>query len=199
MKGFGTRCRTASAVFILLALVFAAGCRQPRTYPTPVEALTAFPGYLEGEIPASFQLLARRTIPRGEVLLYAFGGTRPDVAGKTCVATTFVSKERDGWRAQWSSSLGCRNDFPQPDEVVLGCTIGGNITDLATVFGMAPGGAQVRVHWPDWRWPDGLVGFGAIEDGYVLLPHGEPVRPELIEILDEEGRVIHTERFDERK
>jgi hypothetical protein len=197
VKGFDMSWRTATAVFILLALVFAAGCRQPPTFPTPVEALTAFPGYLDGEIPASFQLLAQRTIPEGEVLLYAFGGSRPDVAGRTCVATTFVSKERNGWRAQSSSSLGCRNDFPQPEEVVLGYTIGGNITDLATVFGMAQGGAQVRVHWPDWRSPDGLVGVGAVEDGYVLLPHGESVRPELIEILDEEGRVIHTERFDE--
>lgn len=197
MRKFETKRGTASVVFVLLALVVAAGCRQQRTHPTPVEALTEFPGYLAGEIPASFELLAQSTIPRGEVLLYAFGGTRPDVAGKTCVATTFVSKEPNGWRAQSSSSLGCRADFPQPEEPVLAYTIGGNIVDLATVFGMAPGGAQVRVHWPDEHWPDGLVGLSAVENGYVLLPHSESVKPEFVEILDEAGRVIHTERFEE--
>jgi hypothetical protein len=186
VKGFDMSWRTATAVFILLALVFAAGCRQPRTYATQVEALTEFPGYLSAGNRDSFQLLARRELPLGDVLLYTFAGARPN---EKCVATTFVSEEGDGrWRAQSAARLGCQAGFPESETIILAYTAGGNITGLATVYGLAPGGATVRV-----RWTDGEATTADIEDGYLLVSRPETIPPQVIEILDVAGNVIHIE------
>ncbi len=175
-------------ILLLLALALLEGCRQQRTYGMPIDALTEFPGYLNAENAHSFQLLARRELPRGDVLLYAFRGTRPEVEGMTCVATTFVSENEEGrWRAQSSSNMGCRPDFPDPEEFILRHTAGGNITGLATVYGLTPAGETVRV-----RWADGEVTMAGIDDGHVLLSRPETVQPDRIEILDADGNVIHS-------
>jgi len=171
---------------LLLALLALAGCGQPRTYPTPVEALTEFPGYLSAGNRDSFQLLARRELPLGDVLLYTFAGARPD---EMCVATTFVREEGDGrWRAQSVARLGCQAGFPESETIILAYTAGGNITGLATIYGLAPGGEAERV-----RWTDGEATTTDVEDGYVLVSRPETIPPQMIEILDVEGNVIHIE------
>lgn len=178
-------------VVILMVLLVGVGCRGQRTYGSPVEALTAFPGYLNEDGLDSVQVLAEREIPLGVVLLYAFRGGRPDVEGQTCVATTFVSEEDEGrWRAQSSGSMGCATDYPEPDGIVLAHTAGGNITGLATVYGMAQGAATVRVHWVD-----GLKTTEAVEDGCVLVSRPETVMPYSVTVLDAEGAVMHEERM----
>ena len=181
--------RIIPLLFALLTVSWLAGCSRQRTYGTPVDALTEFPGYLNAENAHSFQLLARRELPRGDVLLYAFRGTRPEAEGMTCVATTFVSESEEGrWRAQSSSNMGCRPDFPDPEEFILRHTAGGNITGLATVYGLAPAGEIARV-----RWADGEVTTAGIDGGHFLLSRPETVQPDQIEILDAGGNVIHTE------
>lgn len=179
----------ATVLIMALTLILIAGCRRQRTHPTPAEALTEFPGYLNERNRDSYQLLAQREHPMGLVLLYAFGGTGPDEEGQMCVGTTFVSEQDGGrWRTQSSGRLGCHADFLQPETITLGLTAGGNITGLTTVYGLAPEGATVRV-----RWSDGQVSSADIDEGYVLLSRPETVQPEQVEILDADGEVIHRE------
>lgn len=172
---------------MLLTGMLLLGCRGERTYGSPGEALVEFPGYLNEANRDSLQVLARREHPLGEVLLYAYDGVRPDEEGLTCVATTFVSEEDEGrWRAQSSSKLGCSEAYPDPETIALAHTGGGNITGLATVYGLAPLGETVRVVWQD-----GLETTAQIENGYVLLSRPETVMPHTIEVLDAAGELIH--------
>lgn len=172
---------------LLFLSVFLGACRRERTYDSASEALGEFPGYLSQENRDSLQVLARRDHPLGEVLLYAYRGLRPGEEGLTCVATTFVSEEDEGrWRAQSSSKLGCDDAHPNPQSMSLAYTAGGNITGLATVYGLAPVGQTLHVVWQD-----GLETTSQIENGYVLLSRPETVQPHTIEVLDGEGQVIH--------
>lgn len=178
-------------IVILIVMLVGVACRGERTYGSPVEALTEFPGYVSEERVDSVRVLAQREMPRGVVLLYAYEGTRPDVEGETCVATTFVSEERGGrWRAQSSGGMGCATDYPQPDGVSLAHTAGGNITELATVYGMAPGAATVRV-----QWVDGVETTEAVENGFVLVSRPETVMPFNVTVLDRAGAMMHVEQM----
>ena len=172
---------------LLIFIIRLGGCRRQQTYGSPGEALLEFPGYLSEANRDSLQVLARREHPLGEVLLYTYGGLRPDEEGLTCVATTFVAEEDERrWRAQSSSKLGCSEEYPHPETIALVYTAGGNITGLATVYGLAPVGETVRVVWQD-----GLETTAAIENGYVLLSRPETVMPHTIEVLNATGEVIH--------
>ena len=176
-------------VIILLAVLgLTIGCGPP-TYETAIAALGEFPGYLREANRDTLQVLARRELPAGDVLVYAFEGVQPDEAGLTCVATTYVGEEEGGrWRAQSSAKLGCDDAYPQPQGTVLAHTAGGNISGLATVFGMAPGGATLRVEWAD-----GLVTTDEIENGIALATRPETVQAQAIEVLDDMGQVLHRE------
>lgn len=114
-------------------------------------------------MPASFELLARSVHADGEVevLLYAFGETE---SGERCVATTLVGKGRSGWRARRSGPLACGVLLQDPEEPLLIYAGGKGAADLATIFGVAPGGERVDVHWAD-----DLVQVSQIQDGYVLV------------------------------
>ena len=176
-------------VIILLAVLgLTIGC-GPRTYDSATEALGEFPGYLREANRDTLQVLARRELAPGDVLVYAYEGVQPDEAGLTCVATTYVSQEANGrWRAQSSGKLGCDDAYPHPQEIVLALAAGGNINGLATVFGMAPGGATLRVEWVD-----GLVTTDEIENGIALATRPETVQAQAIEVLDDMGQVLHRE------
>lgn len=180
---------SSRSIFWILGLLLLAGCRPQPAHETTVEALTVPPGYLPGGVPASFELLARSVHADGEVevLLYAFGEAE---TGERCVATTLVRKGRSGWRPQASGPLTCGVFDPDLEKVLLVYAGGESATKLATIFGAAPGGEMVDVHWAD-----DLVQVSQVQDGYVLVTRQDRVRPRLVEIRDADGTTLHTQEM----
>lgn len=177
---------------ILVVLLLTSACRP--YHRTSLEALTEFPGYLEKAdafTMSSVQVLQQQKTADGLVLLYRWQ-TSESVKNKTfCLATTFVTSEGNGWRAQSSGSVG-RSDsgqcsIPETHGFVAAYTVGGNITDLTTAYGISDRGNAVRIEWSD-----GLVVTAPLQSSAFLAIRPAILQVRLIGLLDSNGNILET-------
>jgi hypothetical protein len=173
-------------ILLLLFFMLTISCQPYQE--TIVNALTAFPGYLNDANKHSYQLLAETSIGDGKVILYAYQSTIPGSEGDTCIATTFVTqKESRGWRSHSASQLGCRSDFLQTTEFAATATVGGNITELAVAYGVSSSEGDVRVSWND-----GGQEMTPVENNVFIVVRPSSVLATKIELLDSNGTVLQT-------
>lgn len=170
-------------IILSLALIIS-GCSFWRPFhPTPLDALTEFPGYLSEANLSLAQVLRQEKIAGGLVLLYRYPLKKEK---KSCFATTFVTQEKNGgWRAQSASRIGC-NATPVNEFMAI-YTVGGNITALTTAYGLSHFGHEVRIEWSD-----GLVESVPLEDGTFLKSRPATLQVEKIELLNADGEVVET-------
>jgi len=178
-------------------------CVRP-FHPTPLDALTEFPGYLVNPdmyVEESVVVLQEQEIAGGLVLLYRWQSREARREGTYCIATTFVTPvitlKGKGWRAQSSGAIG---SFPrQPplfgcdvpsDEFIAGYTVGGNITSLTTVFGLSNRGDAVRIVWSDRQ-----VDVVSLQSGSLLLARPKTLQEERIELLDADGNILESKKW----
>lgn len=179
-------------LILLLFLVTLPACSWQRpSHSTPLRALTEFPGYLTQEKLNSVSVLREERVAGGVVLLYRYPATQsktgdgnPATAPTACIATTFVTQERNGsWQAQSASKLGCGPDVGKGFAVTY--TVGGNVMELTTVYGVSEAGDRVRIEWAD-----GQSSIVPLVDNVFLQSRPENSPPRRVELLDEEGMTL---------
>ena len=178
------RTRYLFPLFTLGLLVLIAACRP--YHPTPFDALTEWPGKLEGAdltVLESVQVLKEEEVAGGLVILYSIPAKE---SGENILASTFVMPEGSGWQAQ---SSGWK-DYSDADDFVTVYIAGGNITDLTAVSGISSEGEAVRVEWSDGR-----VDTAPIEGGSFILPRPETLTVRRVELLDGSGSVLVSNEF----
>jgi hypothetical protein len=168
-------------VLTITSLSVACG-RQETFHATPLVALTEFPGYVNAQTVESVVVLQEEMVAGGLVLLYQFSDSAQP-AGRTarhCLATTFVTQERNGgWRAQSASKLGCGRLNEQGFSAMF--TVGGNVTDLTTAYGWSQEGDRVRIEWSDGR-----VDLVPIVNNTFLLSRPETLQVNRFDLLPRE-------------
>lgn len=172
-------------LFVLGLLFLISACRPGPS--TPFDALFEFPSTLEGADAAlknSVQVLAEEEVAGGLVILYSMPSK--ETGGRT-LRRTFVTPEGRGWRAQASGSIG----YSDSDDFVAAQTVGGNITDLTTAYGISDKGDNVRIEWSD-----GQIDIVPIVDGVFLLSRPDTLAVRLVELLDSSGKVLESTEFD---
>jgi hypothetical protein len=175
---------------LIWLLVFTMGCLDRRPYhPTPIDALTEFPGYIHLAVTDSVEVLQSETIAGGHVILYRFPLRSPYPAQASyCLATTFVTQERSGsWRSQSASRIGCYDAPLNSDRFAATYTIGGNVTDLTTVYGFSGKGSQVRIEWSD-----GLVDIVPFSNNTFLKSRPERLLVNQVALLDIDANVLES-------
>ena len=102
----------ARFVSILGAVLLVAGCARP-FHPTPLDALTEFPGHLVNRdmyVEESVEVLQEQEVAGGLALLYRWQSPESQTEGTYCAGTTFVTPvvtlKGKGWRARSSGSVG---------------------------------------------------------------------------------------------
>jgi hypothetical protein len=172
-------------VDIIFLVTISTGCAwfQPY-YATPIEALTEFPGYLTETKTALVDVLAQEKVAGGIVLLYKFPAPSHEASGY-CIATTFVTQKDGGsWRAQSGSRLGCGVNYLEMGDFVAAYTVGGNVTELTTVYGVGQG-HQVRIEWSD-----GQESTVFLANGVFLQSRPDTLQVERVELLNEVGEIL---------
>jgi hypothetical protein len=177
-------------LFVLGLSFLISACRPSPS--TPFDALFEFPSTLEGADAAlknSVQVLAEEEVAGGLVILYSMPSKEAPSgeAGGNILARTFVTPEGRGWRAQASGSIG----YSDSDDFVVAQTVGGNITDLTTAYGISDKGDNVRIEWSD-----GQIDIVPIADGVFLLSRPDTLAVRLVELLDSSGKVLESTEFD---
>lgn len=154
-------------------------------HPNSLMALTEFPGFV-GQAPLDdVTILQEQFVPNGVVLLYRYPHLIPNTP-EDCVAVTFVSQTADGlWQSQSAARLGC----DVPSEILstfqAAYTIGGNIQELSTAYGVSPVGQAVKISWQDGQ----MTTVTLTNHSFVSSRPGViPVQK--IELLDEQGVVL---------
>lgn len=168
-------------VLSLISIMFVISACSPY-HPTPHDALTEFPGYLTKENLASLTVLQQETVADGLVLLYRY---QPDMeVGEYCLATTFVTEEKNGsWRAQSASKLECGNNLSGRFKAIF--TVGGNITELTTAYGLSNDGSHVRI-----QWSDGIVSVVPLINNVFLKSRPANLQVDRIDLLDADDTVL---------
>ncbi len=168
-------------VLSLISIMFVVSACSPYN-PTPYDALTEFPGFLTKENLASVTVLQQEAVADGLVLLYRY---QPDLdVGEYCLATTFVTQEKNGgWRAQSASGLGCGNNLS--GRFLATFTVGGNITELTTAYGLSKDGSQVRI-----QWSDGTVSVVPLINNVFLKSRPAILQVDRIDLLDADDTVL---------
>lgn len=200
-----SRCRLILILSIVLFVTSCSGWGRP-FHPTPLDALTEFPGQLthaDRYVEESVEVLQEQEVAGGLVLLYRWQSPKSRETDTYCLATTFVTPEGKGWRAQssgfhairptelpssWAPPLfGC--EIPA-DTFVAGYTVGGNITSLTTASGLSHRGDAVRIVWSD-----GQIDVVPLKAGSFLLARPETLKVQRIELLDANGHVLESEEW----
>ncbi len=198
-------CRLILILSIVLFVTSCSGWGMP-FHATPLDALTEFPGELthsDRYVKESVEVLQEQEVARGLVLLYRWQSPKSQERDTYCLATTFVTPEGKGWRAQssgfhtirpkelpssWEPPLfGC--EIPA-DRFVAGYTVGGNITSLTTASGLSHRGEAVRIVWSD-----GQIDVVPLKAGSFLLARPEILKVQRIELLDANGHVLESEEW----
>lgn len=175
---------------VLIIWLVVSACSWERAYhATPLEALTEFPGYLTKENLGSALILQEEAVAGGLVLLYLYPS---DEAGPTssanCLATTFVTQERNGgWRPQSAGRIGCGKEVFAEGGFTATYTVGGNITELTTAYGLSEQGHQVNIEWSD-----GTATVVPVIDGAFLRSRPETLQVQRMELLDRDGAILET-------
>jgi len=174
--------RTLFFVIIFVLSLLISGC--DRDHPTPIEALTEFPGLVEGMDLQDLEVYQQFDISGGTVILYSV----PDEdSGERTLAGTFVTPEDNGWRAQSSGWTG----YSESDAFVVSGIAGGNVTDLTTVFGLSNKGKSVRIEWSD-----GQIDLVPVVDGSFVFSRPETVTFKQVELIGENGAVLDSKVYD---
>lgn len=174
----------------LIIWLAVSACSWGRAYhATPREALAEIPGYVTKESLDSALILQQETVADGLVLLYLYPSNEASITSPTnCVATTFVTQERNGgWRSQSASRIGCSEEIFAEDVFTATYTVGGNITELTTAYGLSEQGHQVSIEWSD-----DTVSVVPVIDGTFLRSRSEILQVERMELLDSDGTVLET-------
>jgi hypothetical protein len=179
------------------------GCGLGRPFhSTPLEALTESPGELvrpELYDADSVVILQRQEIAGGLVLLYRWQTPPSQEKSAYCLATTFVTPEGAGWRAQASGFIADRYPRQPPllgceipsGRFVAGWSVGGNVARLTTAYGLAPpDGAAVRI-----TWSDGQVDSVSLKNSSFLLARPDTLQVQRIELLDADGKVLESQEW----
>ena len=174
---------------LLMLLALFAYTRLRPYHATPIEALTEFPGQLSPDTLVSATVLRAEEVAGGQVLLYRYPAHLAEASPDThCIATTFVTQVGiRGWRAQSASRLGC-DSFTA--KFTPAFTVGGNITDLTTVYGLAQEGNEVRVEWSD-----GVISTVPVVDGIFLQSRPETLTVQSAVLLGENGTVLESQTW----
>lgn len=200
-----SRCRL---ILILSTVLFVTGCSgwgRP-FHPTPLDALTEFPGKLthsDRYIEESVEVLQEQEVAGGLVLLYRWQSAKSQETDTYSLATSFVTPEGKGWRAQASGFHTIRSrELPSSwepplfgceilaDTFVAGYTVGGNITSLTTASGLSHRGDIVGIIWSD-----GQIDVMPLKAGSFLLARPETLKVQRIELVDANGRVLESEEW----
>lgn len=179
------RKRTLFQLATLILLLFLSACRPD--HATPFDALTEWPGMLEGADSAllkSVQVLKEEEVAGGLVILYSIPSKE---SGEHVLASTFVTPEGSGWRAQSSGW----EEYSNSDDFVVSGIAGGNITDLTTVSGISNKGETVRIEWSD-----GQIDLLPVKDGTFLFSRPETLTFRRIELLDSAGEALESTEWD---
>lgn len=169
---------------LLASIVLAvAGCDWIKPFhPTPLDALTEFPGYLSQADLGSARVLQQIEVAGGIVLLYRHLDRQDRFEGAEQLSVTFVTPEGKGWRAQASGGCG----IPSFGGFVACYAVGGNITPLTSAYGLSEEGSRIRIHWADGETHE----VGLADNGSFLLSRPATVQVARIELLDETGQVL---------
>ena len=169
---------------LLVGIVLAvSGCDWIKPiHPTPLDALTEFPGYLTQADLGSARLLQQVQVAGGVVLLYRHLDRQDRFEGAEQLSVTFVTPEGQGWRAQASGGCG----IPSAGGFVVCYSVGGNITPLTSAYGLSEEGNRVRIHWTDQETHE----VELADNGSFLLSRPVTVQVERFELLDETGQVL---------
>lgn len=187
LRSFASRWRCLHLGFSALSFLTACALQPPQ--PTPLQALTVAPGMLPNTINLqTVQILQTQQVAGGTSVLYRWPGSQPD---RSCLAATFMTPERGGWRAQSSGGFGC--DVRDDESFAAGYTVGGNITPLTTAFGVANYGHRVEIEWSDGR----TTTTNLVRNTF-LLARPATVQAGCFRLLDRQGRVLATEDCDNR-
>ncbi len=185
-----TLLRVLLFAFLSMSLILSACSGRPY-HATPLDALTEFPGYLispDYYIKDSVRVLQQKAVAGGVVILYRWQ-THESVKTKTyCLAATFVTSEGNGWRAQSSGFAGSENkrcSISEANGFIAEYTVGGNITELTTVFGLNDRGDHVRVEWSD-----GTVSSVPIQNGAFLESRAKTLQVRRVQVLDAHGNIL---------
>jgi hypothetical protein len=134
----------------------------------------------------SAELLQMESVAGGELLLYRYQALGEPEAGAFCLATTFVTQERNGgWRAQSASRIGCFNEPLDAGTFEAMYTVGGNVTALTTVYGLSDHGVQVSIEWSD-----GLVEIAPLDNGAFLKSRPLTLQAYRVLLQDEDHNVL---------
>jgi hypothetical protein len=179
---------------IVLSLLFLTACRP--YHPNPYDALTEFPGYLENAstfTKSSARILRQQDVAEGIVILYRWQTPKSVERQHYCLATTFVTPEGLGWRAQSSGSVGVVSadcTLSETEDFVAAYTLGGNSTKLSTAYGISKLGDRVRVEWAD-----GVTMTAPVENNSFLLARPDTIHISRIEVLNVEGEVLRSKTW----
>jgi len=168
----------------LLWLATACGGWLRPFHPTPLDALTEFPGYLSRADLGSVQVLQEREVAGGVVMLYRHTDRGGRLGGEGRLSVTFVTPAGGGWRAQSSGSCG----VSAADDWVACCAVGENVTDLTSAYGWGRRGSAVHVEWSDGQTDE----VSLDESGTFLVSRPQTVPVRRIELLDENGEAIES-------
>jgi len=190
-----TKLRVLLFAFLSVSLILSA-CAGRSYHATPLDALTEFPGYLinpDYYVKDSVRILQQEAVAGGIVLLYRWQTYESAKASTYCLAVTFVTPEGNGWRAQSSGSAGIeshRCSISETDSFIAGYTVGGNITELTTVFGLSDRGDNVRVEWSD-----GISSTIPIRSGAFLGSRPQTLQVRRVQVLDSRGNILASEEW----
>jgi hypothetical protein len=151
-------------------------------HPTPLDALTEFPGYISKADLGSMRLLQQIEVAGGIVILYRHLDRQDRFEGVEQLFVTFVTPEGAGWQAQASGGCG----IPASGGFVACYAVGGNVTPLTSAYGLSREGSRARIYWAD----DETHETGLADNGSFLLSRPASVQVERIEVLDENGQVL---------
>lgn len=173
---------------VILVILIALTTCSPK-HPTPQIALTEFPGYLSKENSSSLTILQQEEIADGLVLFYRY---QPNLEkNRYCWVQTFVSQGKlSGWQAQSGSQLICTAAVQQ--EFLATFTIGGNITDLSTAYGMGTTGVAVRIYWSD-----GIISDTPLIDNVFLKSRPVVLPVKKIDFIAADGTVLASKHWTE--
>lgn len=170
---------------LLFICLFSLSSCTSSGHPDSLSALTEFPGFV-GQAPLEeVVILQEEFVPNGVVLLYRYPHLIPNTP-EDCVAVTFVSQAADGlWHAQSAARLGCN----APSEILVtfsaAYTIGGNIQELSTAYGVSPVGQAVKISWQD-----GQTTTVTLTNHSFVSSRPGVIPVQKIELLDEQGVVL---------
>ena len=120
-------------------------------------------------------------------LLYLYPS---DEAGPTssanCLATTFVTQERNGgWRPQSAGQMACGEEIFAEDVFTAAYTVGGNVTELTTAYGRSTQGEQVHIEWSD-----GMISIIPVVNGTFLNSRPEILQVQQVSLLNSDGTLL---------